>query len=72
MAIYAIGDIHGSAKALKTLFKQGLIKPEDKVVFLGDYVDKGSDSKEVIDWLIKNEKSYDFEYILGNLSLIHI
>ncbi|WP_299840259.1 metallophosphoesterase [uncultured Tenacibaculum sp.] len=42
MAIYAIGDIHGSFKALTTIFKQRIIKPEDKVVFLGDYIDRGS------------------------------
>lgn len=66
MAIYAIGDIHGSIKALKAIFKQGVIQPSDKVVFLGDYVDRGSDSKGVIDWLIKNKEEFDFEFVLGN------
>ncbi len=66
MAIYAIGDIHGSLEALKTIFKQGIITPEDKVVFLGDYIDRGPDSKGVIDWCINNQKNFDFEFILGN------
>jgi len=66
MAIYAIGDIHGSYKALKTIFNQGMIQPKDKVVFLGDYVDRGPDSKGVIDWLINKRNSFDFEFILGN------
>ncbi len=66
MAIYAIGDIHGSINALKTIFKQKIIQPEDKVVFLGDYVDRGPDSKGVIDWLISNQKNFDFDFILGN------
>lgn len=66
MAIYAIGDIHGSLNALKTIFKQGLIKEDDKVVFLGDYVDKGPDSKGVIDWLLEKSKTFDFEFIRGN------
>ncbi len=66
MAIYAIGDIHGSLKALKTIFKQGVIQSEDKVVFLGDYIDRGPNSKGVIDWLIDNQKKFDFEFILGN------
>ena len=66
MAIYAIGDIHGSINALKTIFNQGLIKEDDKVVFLGDYIDKGEDSKGVIDWLIEKNKTFDFEFILGN------
>ncbi len=66
MAIYAIGDIHGSIKSLKTIFEQGLIKQGDKVVFLGDYVDRGPDSKGVLDWLIENSNVFDFEFILGN------
>ena len=66
MAVYAIGDIHGSIDALKTIFQQGLIKEDDKVVFLGDYIDKGSDSKGVIDWLIEKSSTFDFEFILGN------
>ena len=66
MAIYAIGDIHGCLTALKTIFNQGIIQKEDKVVFLGDYVDRGPDSKGVIDWLIANRKTFDFEFILGN------
>jgi len=66
MSIYAIGDIHGSLKALQTIFKQEIIKPEDTVVFLGDYIDRGPKSKDVIDWLINNQKKYDFEFILGN------
>lgn len=70
MAIYAIGDIHGSLTALKTIFKQGLIKKNDKVVFLGDYIDKGTDSKGVLSWLIEKRKVYDFEFILGNHEIL--
>ena len=66
MAIYAIGDIHGSLKALKTIFKQGLIKSDDTVVFLGDYVNRGPNSKGVFDWLIKRKEEFNFEFILGN------
>lgn len=72
MAIYAIGDIHGSIKALMTIFEQGVILPNDKVVFLGDYVDRGPDSKSVIDWLIKNQETYDFDFILGNHEIMMI
>ncbi len=70
MAVYAIGDIHGSLKALKTIFKQGLITSADRVIFLGDYIDKGTDSKGVIDWLINNKLDFNFEFILGNHELM--
>lgn len=66
MAIYAIGDIHGSSVALKNLFALNVIKPDDTVVFLGDYVDRGPDTKGVLEWLINNKKNFHFEFILGN------
>lgn len=66
MSIYAIGDIHGCITALKTIFNQGFIKSDDTVVFLGDYVDRGINSKAVIYWLIEHQKNFNFEFILGN------
>lgn len=66
MALYAIGDIHGCLSALKTVFKEKIIKKNDTVVFLGDYVDRGENSKGVIDWLIENKENYNFHFILGN------
>ncbi len=72
MAIYAIGDIHGSLKALETIFKEGIVQRNDKVVFLGDYVDRGPDSKGVIDWLVKNKEDFNFEFILGNHEIMMV
>ncbi len=48
----AIGDIHGCATALATLV--GYVNPnaDDVVVTLGDYVDRGSDSRGVINKLL--------------------
>lgn len=66
MAIYAVGDIHGSLKALLSIFSQERIKRDDTVIFLGDYVDRGPNSKGVLDWLIENKKNYNFKFILGN------
>ena len=66
MALYAIGDIHGCFTALKTIFAQGIIQKEDRVIFLGDYVDRGPDVKGVFDWLIENKNHYQFEFLLGN------
>lgn len=49
--IYAIGDIHGCAAELKELLGKVSPVPGDTVVFLGDYVDRGPDSKGVIDFI---------------------
>ncbi len=48
----AIGDIHGCAKALATLLEYIRPHADDVVVTLGDYVDRGPDSKGVIELLL--------------------
>ena len=58
MRIYAIGDIHGCLNELKEMHEaivQDLeARPIDqaRVIHVGDYVDRGPDSKGVIDYLI--------------------
>ena len=66
MSVYAVGDIHGSYNALSTLFKSHHFSSNDTIVFLGDYVDKGKDSKKVIDWLIEHSEQYNFVFLKGN------
>jgi serine/threonine protein phosphatase 1 len=48
----AIGDIHGCSKALDALIEAINPTPGDEVVMLGDYVDRGPDSRGVLDSLI--------------------
>ena len=49
----AIGDIHGCYKTLKNLLEEQLkITPEDHIYFVGDFIDRGPCSREVIDYLI--------------------
>ncbi|NCA76504.1 MAG: serine/threonine protein phosphatase [Alphaproteobacteria bacterium] len=49
---WVIADIHGHSLTLKTLVSD-LIKPEpqDELYFLGDYIDRGPDSRGVIDFI---------------------
>ncbi|MBC7357404.1 MAG: serine/threonine protein phosphatase [Desulfacinum sp.] len=50
MKIYAIGDIHGMHFKLERLLDRIPFRPdEDTLVFLGDYVDRGPDSRAVVD-----------------------
>ena len=58
MAVYAIGDIHGCYKQLVRLIELVPKSKKDTFVFLGDYVDKGKKSKDVIDYLIDLSKKY--------------
>lgn len=52
MRVLAIGDIHGCSRALDALLAAVKPQPEDLIVTLGDYVDRGSDSRGVLDRLI--------------------
>jgi serine/threonine protein phosphatase 1 len=62
----AIGDIHGCSRALDTLL--GAIEPQvdDLIVTLGDYVNRGPDSREVLERLITLEKQCNLIPLLGN------
>lgn len=46
---WVIPDIHGYAKTLKSLLAQIRPSKENHLIFLGDYIDRGPDSKAVID-----------------------
>ena len=50
--IIAIGDIHGCSKALAALVEAIGPGPDDTLVPLGDYIDRGPDSRGVLDQLI--------------------
>jgi serine/threonine protein phosphatase 1 len=56
--LLAIGDIHGCLVQLKELLARVAPREEDQMVFLGDYIDRGPDSADVIDCLIEFSKSF--------------
>jgi len=69
--VYAIGDIHGQAALLDELLgmieRDGMGRPETKVlVFIGDYVDRGADSKGVIEQLVNLQSDFTAHFLRGN------
>lgn len=64
--LIAIGDIHGCSVALERLLKELAPGRNDIVVTLGDYVDRGPDSRGVIDRLIQLGKKTRLVGLLGN------
>lgn len=64
--IIAIGDIHGCRLSLEALARAADFSSADRLVFLGDYVDRGPDSKGVIDWLIQNTDGKRAAFLRGN------
>jgi serine/threonine protein phosphatase 1 len=66
--IFAIGDIHGCFDSLEELVENVIqLKKSDKLILLGDYIDRGKKSKEVIDYIIElQEKEFDIVPLMGN------
>ncbi len=62
----AIGDVHGCAPALKALLNRIRPRPDDTIVTLGDYINRGPDSRGVLDRLIALEQECRLVPILGN------
>ena len=62
----AIGDIHGCALALAAVIDAIDPGPEDVLVVLGDYIDRGPDSRGVIDLLIELGRRCRLVPLLGN------
>lgn len=56
--LLAIGDIHGCRGLLQQMIEQVAPGAEDRVVFLGDYIDRGPDSRGVIDYLLDFRKQW--------------
>jgi serine/threonine protein phosphatase 1 len=61
-----IGDIHGALKALKQTMQRASVSKNDRLIFLGDYVDGWGESAEVIEYLIQVSKQQDCIFIKGN------
>jgi serine/threonine protein phosphatase 1 len=66
MRILAIGDIHGCSRALATLLGMVNPRPEDLVITLGDYVDRGPDSFGVVEQLRALHRTGRLVALLGN------
>jgi len=58
-----VGDTHGDLEASQKVIKDYL-KPGNKIVFLGDYVDRGLFSKENLDFLLEKKEKYPDQIIL--------
>ena len=66
MRTLVIGDIHGCNAALVTLLRQVRPEPEEQIVFLGDYIDRGPASREVIESLVDLSKTCSPVFLRGN------
>jgi serine/threonine protein phosphatase 1 len=65
-----IGDIHGCLTAFDLLLKELSPQKEDIVITLGDYIDRGPDSRGVLDRMLELEKSTQLIPLLGNHEIL--
>jgi serine/threonine protein phosphatase 1 len=70
MRCLAITDIHGCSQAFEALLKAVDLQPDDIIVTLGDYINKGPDSKGVIEKLIYLSQSYHLIPLKGNHDIL--
>lgn len=64
--VLVIGDIHGGLVALQEVLVNANVSSNDKLIFLGDYVDGWSQSPQVLDFLINLQEKYECVFIRGN------
>jgi len=66
--IFVIGDLHGCLGMLKNLINIIRWDPsKDRLIFIGDYIDRGEDSQGVIDFILKlKEDSPLVQCLVGN------
>ncbi len=83
--LLAIGDIHGCREHLEGLLARVDPGPVDRLVFLGDYVDRGPDARGVIEYLLKlrerfprtvflkgNHEAMFLDYLTGRNQMIFL
>jgi serine/threonine protein phosphatase 1 len=68
--IIAVGDIHGCSRACEALIAAIAPQPDDILVLLGDYVDRGPDSRGVLDQLVALVDSCMLVPLLGNHEIL--
>jgi serine/threonine protein phosphatase 1 len=66
--LLAIGDIHGCINPFTELVEKKIgIRKSDRIVLLGDYIDRGYQSREVVDYIIDLQKQgFDIIPLMGN------
>lgn len=66
MRTLALGDIHGCLTALDTVLDAAALGSKDRIVALGDFVDRGPNSRGTLDRLIGLHRGGQLVPILGN------
>jgi len=66
MRTLAVGDIHGCHTALTCLLEVIQLRANDRIIFLGDYIDRGPASRQVVESLLELNDRYGPVFLRGN------
>lgn len=69
----AITDIHGELSKLESVLSKIELKDDDTFVFMGDYIDRGPDSKGVVEKVLEIKEKYNTICLIGSheYALLH-
>jgi serine/threonine protein phosphatase 1 len=62
----AVGDIHGCLKSMEAMLDKLEPYYDRTFVFVGDYIDRGPQSRQVVDYLIDFKEKVDCVFLRGN------
>jgi len=65
---FVVGDVHGCLEMLKRLMDKIEWNPsKDRLIFIGDYIDRGEDARGVVDFILRLREDSPFvECLIGN------
>lgn len=67
MATWVIGDIHGCYTRFMKLLSSPEIKSNDRIILIGDIIDRGAESYKMIQWAMKHiSKTGKYQMVCGN------
>ena len=64
--IIAIGDVHGEFTKLMSLWDKLSVSELDKVIFLGDLIDRGHEVAKTLKWILEQSKKPNVVLVRGN------
>ena len=65
-SVYVFGDIHGCYEPLRKFFDEHPFSQNDCYIFVGDYLDRGIQNREVMDFLLTLKDEPNVWFIYGN------
>lgn len=66
--IFVFGDVHGCYSPLQEFFQKNPYSEDNLYVFLGDYLDRGGENKEVLEFFLSVQNLSNFIFLEGNHS----